>query len=290
MHSNRKLLGRFAPSPTGPLHMGSLIAAIASYCDIKQRDGRWHIRIDDLDPPREVPKAAESILQTLSAHGLKSDLPIDYQSQHSAAYTRALNQLAPLSFFCTCTRKQLEDFAIYPGTCRYNKEATEHSATRISVGEKKTTFEDLILGIQEHNLSAEFGDYIVRRKDGLVAYNLATAVDDAAEITHVVRGQDLYPTTSVQVHLMQVLGLTPPIYAHIPVLTYADGKKLSKQNLAPALNDAFAASNLRSAFRYLGMPIIEAENWTVQQLLAWGITNWNLSKLPGKLRPFSTNS
>ncbi len=290
MVPNQKLLGRFAPSPTGPLHMGSLIAAVASYCDIKQRGGRWHVRIDDLDPPRAAPNATESILQTLSAHGLKSDLPIDYQSQHAANYTKVLNHLAPQSFFCTCTRKQLADFAVYPGTCRYNKKAIENAATRISVGENKITFEDLILGKQEHDLGTEFGDCIIRRKDGLIAYNLATAADDAEEITHVVRGQDLYPTTSVQIHLMQALGLTPPIYAHIPVLTYADGKKLSKQNLAPALNDAFAANNLRDAFFYLGMHGPQTESWSVQKLLAWGITNWNLNNLPAKLTPFSANS
>ena len=159
----------------------------------------------------------------------------------------------PKSFFCTCTRKQLEEFAVYPGRCRSNKTPTKSASTRILVGKNKIAFHDLILGSQEHDLGVEYGDFIIQRKDGLTAYNLATAVDDAAEITHVVRGQDLYTTTAVQIHLMQLLGLSPPIYAHIPVLTFADGKKLSKQNLAPALNNTIAADNLRNAFNYLGM-------------------------------------
>lgn len=287
MQPNQNLLGRFAPSPTGPLHMGSLIAAVASYCDIKHRGGRWHVRVDDLDPPRIAPGASTSILTTLSAHGLLSDLPIDYQSQHSAAYNNALNQLTPKSFFCTCTRKQLEEFAVYPGRCRSNKTPTKNASTRILVGKNKIAFHDLILGSQEHDLGAEYGDFIIQRKDGLTAYNLATAVDDAAEITHVVRGQDLYTTTAVQIHLMQLLGLSPPIYAHIPVLTFADGKKLSKQNLAPALNNTIAADNLRNAFNYLGMHMPANDGWTVQRILDWGIANWDLRKLPTQLPPFS---
>ena len=267
--------------------MGSLIAAVASYCDIKHRGGRWQVRLDDLDPPRIASGAGTSILTTLSAHGLLSDLPIDYQSQHSAAYKNALTQLASKSFFCTCTRKQLEAFAVYPGKCRSNKTPTGNASTRISVGKSKIAFHDLILGFQEHDLGAEYGDFIIQRKDGLTAYNLATAVDDAAQITHVVRGQDLYTTTAVQIHLMHLLGLSPPIYAHIPVLTFADGKKLSKQNLAPALNNTIAADNLRNAFNYLGMHLPENDGWTVQRMLDWGVTTWDLKKLPTRLPPFS---
>lgn len=244
------------------------------------------MRIDDLDPPRTAPNACTSILQTLSAHGLQSDLPIDYQSQHSAAYSNALNQLTGKSFFCTCTRKQLEDFAVYPGRCRNNNAPSENASTRISVGDSKIAIHDLILGSRQHNLGAEYGDFIIRRKDNLTAYNLATAVDDAVAITHVVRGQDLYPTTALQIHLMQLLGLSPPTYAHIPVLTFADGKKLSKQNLAPALNNAIAGDNLRNAFSYLGMHIPKDDEWTVQGMLAWGTANWDLKKIPTQLPPF----
>ena len=266
--------------------MGSLIAAIASYCDIKHLGGRWHVRIDDVDPPRIAPTARTSILQTLNAHGLHSDLPIDYQSQHSEAYSNALNQLESKSFFCTCTRKQLKSFAVYPGRCRQKKTPTANSSTRISVGDKKIAFHDLILGSLEHDLGGAYGDFIIRRKDGLIAYNLATAVDDGAEITHVVRGQDLYPTTAVQIHLMQILGLSPPIYAHIPVLSFADGKKLSKQNFAPALNNAIAKENLRNAFTYLGIHIPQKDGWTVQKMLDWGTKNWDLKKIPAQLPPF----
>ena len=287
MHSNQNLLGRFAPSPTGPLHMGSLIAAVASYCDIKQKGGRWHVRIDDLDPPRTAVNACTSILQTLEAHGLISDLPIIYQSQRITAYRDALNQLMSYAFFCTCSRKQLEHFPIYPGTCRNNKERLENTSIRLSVGEQKLACHDLVLGTQEHELGKVFGDFVIQRKDGLTSYNLATAVDDAQEITHVIRGQDLYPTTPIQLLIMQRLKLSPPTYGHIPVLTYGDGRKLSKQTLAPAIDNGLATSNLIKVFTYLGMPVPNTDEWTVEQLLQWGIGNWDLSKVPSKLRPYS---
>ena len=287
MHSNQNLLGRFAPSPTGPLHMGSLIAAVASYCDIKQMGGRWHVRIDDLDPPRTAVNACTSILQTLEAHGLISDLPIIYQSQRITAYRDALNQLMSYAFFCTCSRKQLEHFPVYPGTCRNNKERLENTSIRLSVGEQKLACHDLVLGTQEHELGKVFGDFVIQRKDGLTSYNLATAVDDAQEITHVIRGQDLYPTTPIQLLIMQRLKLSPPTYGHIPVLTYGDGRKLSKQTLAPAIDNGLATSNLIKVFTYLGMPVPNTDEWTVEQLLQWGIGNWDLSKVPSKLRPYS---
>ena len=287
MHSNQNLLGRFAPSPTGPLHMGSLIAAVASYCDIKQKGGRWHVRIDDLDPPRTAVNACTSILQTLEAHGLISDLPIIYQSQRITAYRDALNQLMSSAFFCTCSRKQLEHFPVYPGTCRNNKERLENTSIRLSVGEQKLACHDLVLGTQEHELGKVFGDFVIQRKDGLTSYNLATAVDDAQEITHVIRGQDLYPTTPIQLLIMQRLKLSPPTYGHIPVLTYGDGRKLSKQTLAPAIDNGLATSNLIKVFTYLGMPVPNTDEWTVEQLLQWGIGNWDLSKVPSKLRPYS---
>ena len=287
MHSNQNLLGRFAPSPTGPLHMGSLIAAVASYCDIKQKGGRWHVRIDDLDPPRTAVNACTSILQTLEAHGLISDLPIIYQSQRITAYRDALNQLMSYAFFCTCSRKQLEHFPVYPGTCRNNKERLENTSIRLSVGEQKLACHDLVLGTQEHELGKVFGDFVIQRKDGLTSYNLATAVDDAQEITHVIRGQDLYPTTPIQLLIMQRLKLSPPTYGHIPVLTYEDGRKLSKQTLAPAIDNELATSNLIKVFTYLGMPVPNTDEWTVEQLLQWGIGNWDLSKVPSKLKPYS---
>jgi len=287
MHSNQNLLGRFAPSPTGPLHMGSLIAAVASYCDIKQKGGRWHVRRNDLDPPRTAVNACTSILQTLEAHGLISDLPIIYQSQRITAYRDALNQLMSYAFFCTCSRKQLEHFPVYPGTCRNNKERLENTSIRLSVGEQKLACHDLVLGTQEHELGKVFGDFVIQRKDGLTSYNLATAVDDAQEITHVIRGQDLYPTTPIQLLIMQRLKLSPPTYGHIPVLTYGDGRKLSKQTLAPAIDNGLATSNLIKVFTYLGMPVPNTDEWTVEQLLQWGIGNWDLSKVPSKLRPYS---
>jgi glutamyl-Q tRNA(Asp) synthetase len=267
--------------------MGSLIAAVASYCDIKQKGGRWHVRIDDLDPPRTAVNACTSILQTLEAHGLISDLPIIYQSQRITAYRDALNQLMSYAFFCTCSRKQLENFPVYPGTCRNNKERLENTSIRLSVGEQKLACHDLVLGTQEHEIGKVFGDFVIQRKDGLTSYNLATAVDDAQEITHVIRGQDLYPTTPIQLLIMQRLKLSPPTYGHIPVLTYGDGRKLSKQTLAPAIDSGLATSNLIKVFTYLGMPVPNTDEWTVEQLLQWGIGNWDLSMVPSKLRPYS---
>lgn len=245
------------------------------------------MRIDDLDPPRTAVNACKSILQTLEAHGLISDLPIIYQSQRITAYRDALNQLMSYAFFCTCSRKQLEHFPVYPGTCRNNKERLENTSIRLSVGEQKLTCHDLVLGTQEHKLGKVFGDFVIQRKDGLTSYNLATAVDDAQEITHVIRGQDLYPTTPIQLLIMQRLKLSPPTYGHIPVLTYRDGRKLSKQTLAPAIDNGLATSNLIKVFTYLGMPVPNTDEWTVEQLLQWGIGNWDLSKVPSKLRPYS---
>ena len=182
---------------------------------------------------------------------------------------------------------QAEHFPVYPGTCRNNKERLENTSIRLSVGEQKLACHDLVLGTQEHELGKVFGDFVIQRKDGLTSYNLATAVDDAQEITHVIRGQDLYPTTPIQLLIMQRLKLSPPTYGHIPVLTYGDGRKLSKQTLAPAIDNGLATSNLIKVFTYLGMPVPNTDEWTVEQLLQWGIGNWDLSKVPSKLRPYS---
>jgi glutamyl-Q tRNA(Asp) synthetase len=268
--------------------MGSLIAAVASYCDIKQKGGSWQIRIDDLDPPRSAPNATESILKTLSAHGLESDTQIIYQSQRNISYQKALNQLASDSFYCTCTRKKLNAFAVYPGTCRDNDLPIVNSSIRLRSGSQNIYFKDLVLGKQMSGTNYSLGDFIIQRKDGLFAYNLATAVDDANQISHVIRGQDLYATTPPQLLIMQKLNFTPPTYGHVPILTFPDGKKLSKQNKAPALDNDHAAANLLAAFNYLGFGSPENSALTVQEILQWGKRVWDLSRIPAKLAPFST--
>jgi glutamyl-Q tRNA(Asp) synthetase len=277
------VLGRFAPSPTGPLHMGSLVTALASYLDVKQRDGQWHVRVDDLDPPREQPGAKAQILASLDAHGLKSDGPIDWQSQHQEAYRSAIESLQTASFYCVCSRRSLAAYPVYPGTCRGRNEPCEDTATRLRVEGDEISFVDRVLGPQSCDIEAEFGDFIIQRRDGLVAYNLATAVDDGSSaVTTVLRGQDVLHVTGPQIYLMNRLKFTPPEYAHIPVLTYDDGTKLSKQTGAPAIDDAIAASNLRSALYYLGFAPPPDDN-TVAEWIAWGLERWSLDRVPRAL-------
>ncbi|NOX51733.1 MAG: tRNA glutamyl-Q(34) synthetase GluQRS [Gammaproteobacteria bacterium] len=286
-----QLAGRFAPSPTGPLHMGSLVTALASYLDIKQRGGQWLVRVDDIDPPRQDSDASRKILRSLQAHGLQWDQSIIYQNNHANQYKQALTTLEPHLFYCRCTRKSLKEVKLYPGTCREFTTARSDSATRCKVEDATILFEDEVLGVQKINLVKEVGDFIVHRRDNLWAYHLATAVDDGQpNITHVLRGQDLLDTTSPQTYLMNLLDLSPPTYAHLPVLCFADGTKLSKQTHAPALEDAQASQNLSAALHYLGMQPGEHKQWNPAHWIAWGLQHWCLSKVPGKLSVFSAAS
>jgi glutamyl-Q tRNA(Asp) synthetase len=263
--------------------MGSLVTALASFLDVKKNKGLWFIRMDDLDPPREVTGAKQQILDALAAHGLRPDRNVDWQSGHTAAYHAALEQLAPASFYCNCSRKSLARLAVYPGTCRLQTSQREDAAIRIHVRDKDLSFNDRVVGTQSCNVAEDYGDFIIRRRDGLIAYNLATAVDDGADsITSVLRGQDLLHVTAPQRYLMHELGLTPPDYAHIPLLTYADGTKLSKQTGAPPLVDANADANLRAALYYLGMPD-PSDQLTVDQCITWGLSHWSLSDVPKRL-------
>jgi len=254
--------GRFAPSPTGPLHIGSLLAATGSYLQARANGGRWLVRIEDLDLPRVVPGAAERILSTLEVFGLHWDGEVLYQSSRFPAYRAALHQLRNQLYPCGCSRADIRRQAaavngvasIYPGTCRNGLPAGKHPrALRISTGEREISFHDLVQGKQHQNLQREVGDFILRRSDGLIAYQLAVVVDDAAQgVTEVVRGCDLLDSTPRQIFLQELLGFPSPRYAHLPIITNTLGQKLSKQTRAPALDPERPLPALWKVLQLLG--------------------------------------
>jgi len=277
--------GRFAPSPTGPLHQGSLLAAVASYLDARACSLDWWLRIDDLDTPRVAPGSEDAIRRTLEAHALCWDGPVVRQSEHIGLYEAALEVLSDQGrlFYCTCTRQMLAGHSVYPGTCRHRTSPLAGAAVRIRVDDQPVRFQDLIHGDQTERLSRTCGDFVIRRRDGQIAYQLATAVDDGSEvITHVVRGGDLLDNTARQIFLMQHLGLSVPGYAHLPILVDAAGQKLSKQTYAPAVDDARPTANLLAVFRYLGLiPPSDAPRWSPRGLLDWAVPHFDLGRLRG---------
>jgi len=268
--------------------MGSLITAVASYLDIKAKGGRWYVRIDNLDPPREDPNATDSILASLHAHGLHADPAVDYQSDHHQRYTQALQQLSGHLFYCTCSRRMLAGQHTYPGTCRGNTAPIEDAAIRLRVSDTVISYTDAVLGPQRADLAQDYGDFVVKRRDGLWAYTFATAVDDGNDTTHVLRGQDLLHVTPQQIYLMQLLDLPVPAYAHIPLLCFADGAKLSKQTHAPPLNDSLASNNLRTALSLLDMHPPDHPGWRVEEWLDWALEQWPDHRLPRKLTHFAS--
>jgi glutamyl-Q tRNA(Asp) synthetase len=284
--------GRFAPSPTGPLHFGSLVAAMGSCLEARCRGGEWLLRIEDVDAPRCSPAAAGEILRTLEACGFEWDGEPVWQSRRGAAYAAALERLqaAGLVFPCACTRRELADSAlapdgaaIYPGTCRAGlTPGREARAWRLRVGQARIGFDDAIQGRIECDLATEAGDFVLRRADDLFAYQLAVVVDDAdATITHVVRGADLLLSTGRQIYLQQCLGVPTPAYAHLPVAVNAAGEKLSKQTLALALDNARPLPALLAALDFLGQqPPADLAHGTVAELWAWAVANWRLERVP----------
>ncbi len=257
--------GRFAPTPSGPLHFGSLVAALASYLDARAHDGEWLLRIEDVDPPRVVKGAAAGILHTLAAHGFESDGEVIHQSRCGEAYLEALARLRDqgLIYPCTCSRKRISDQSlpgvdgfVYPGCCRDRNPAAE-GALRFRLAAQRVRFEDRLLGQVACDVERECGDFVLRRVDGLITYQLAVVVDDARQgITHVVRGADLLTSTPRQIVLQQALGYPTPTYLHLPVVLDPHGCKLSKQTKAAALRDDDPLPALREAGRFLGLPEI----------------------------------
>ena len=284
--------GRFAPSPTGPLHFGSLVAAVGSYLDAKHHGGEWLVRIEDIDTPRTVPGAADAILHTLEALGMEWQGSIIYQSQRTAIYQDALHRLQQLGFVypCTCTRKEIADSSIagingpiYPGTCRHKSTAKGKThALRIETNEMLIQFQDRIMGSYQQQLARDIGDFVIRRADGIYAYQLAVVVDDAVQgITHIVRGADLLDSTPRQIFLQRLLGYPSPCYLHLPVVTNATGEKLSKQTNAAAIDLNNALPQLVAAIRFLGQePPNEILDGDISAFWSWAIPNWRITSIP----------
>ncbi|UTF59958.1 tRNA glutamyl-Q(34) synthetase GluQRS [Gilvimarinus sp. DA14] len=293
--------GRFAPSPSGPLHFGSLVAALASYLDARHNCGRWLVRIDDIDPPREQAGAADLILQTLEAHGLHWDDTVLWQSQRREAYRELLATLEQkdLIYPCDCTRQDVKAMGgIYNGHCRHARPRHGNTAWRLKLYDlpgvlaklpDTLSFTDALAGVQQQNLAREVGDAVVVRKDGLFGYQLAVVADDIHQgITHVVRGSDLLPVTARQIRFFEILQQRTPIYAHVPVACGADGRKLSKQNQAAALDNRNACANLWQALVFLRQnPPRELAHSDCASLLHWATQHWRLNALAGV--PLSTN-
>ena len=285
--------GRFAPSPTGLLHIGSLLTAVASYADARSNGGKWLVRMEDLDPPREMVGAASHILHTLEAFGFEWDGEVAYQSRRYALYEETLCRLqtAGLVYPCYCSRKDWQagarrgaDGFVYNGRCRHPGQRPapqgKQPAWRIRVPDRDIGFSDGIVGGYAQNLARDIGDFVLLRADGYWAYQLAVVADDAEQgVTHIVRGQDLLVSTPRQIYLQQCLGVPTPQYAHLPLLTNAQGQKWSKQTLAPALDLNRREQLLRQVFRYLNLP--EApETDRPAELLDWAVAHWDMDKVP----------
>jgi glutamyl-Q tRNA(Asp) synthetase len=285
--------GRFAPSPTGPLHFGSLVAAAGSWADARAHGGEWLVRVEDLDPPREAPGAADGILRTLEALGLDPDGPVVRQSGRGDDYRAALDRLRDrgVLFACGCTRREIADSGlpgsdggiVYPGTCRNGPPPGRAAyALRARVDDAVIAFVDAIQGEVRQDLAREVGDFVLLRADGLFAYQLAVVVDDAAQgITDVVRGADLLDSTPRQIFLQRALGLPTPRYLHLPVATNAAGEKLSKQTGAPPLDRSRPGPALVAALRFLGQPApADLERAPARAVLGWAAANWDRARIP----------
>ena len=295
-------VGRFAPSPTGPLHFGSLVAAVASYLEARTHQGQWLVRIEDLDKPREVSGASDNILSTLEAFGFEWDKQIVYQSQRNQTYAQALSILKDqhLVYPCTCTRKEIVDSSvqvgvegdIYPQTCLKQPIKKNHPiAWRIRVKDTITRFNDAIQGTISQNLLHDIGDFVLKRADGLFAYQLAVVVDDDAQgVTHVVRGADLLNSTPRQLYLQSILGFHSPSYTHIPVAANSKGQKLSKQTLALGLSSQDAIIQLCAALKFLNQnPPNALQHADLNTCWEWAISHWNLNLIP-KAKSITTDS
>lgn len=277
--------GRFAPSPTGPLHFGSVVAAVASYMQAKSQHGRWLIRMDDIDTPRNQTGADSSILKSLEILGLHWDGDVLLQTQRHEAYQQALDLLSGknLVYRCRCTRKQLQGHS-YPGTCRHkNYSADQQHALRLMTTQEPIHFIDQIQGDYQQILQDDMGDFIVRRADNIIAYHVATVVDDAYQgITEIIRGADLLDSTPRQIYLQRILDYPEPVYAHHPIVVDKHGKKLSKQHHARPIDDSSPVITLFSALEFLGQnPDKDLLQGNIEEVIQWGINNWSINNIPG---------
>ena len=284
--------GRFAPSPTGPLHFGSLVAALGSYLEARTHRGDWLVRIEDVDEPRCRPEHEYAILRTLDCYGFRYDHNVMRQRERTDDYQKALNRLFhdATIFGCACTRKEIGDSTlgadgapIYPGTCRVNMPpGKEARAWRIRVVDAEIAFDDAVQGHLSQNLATDVGDFVLLRADGLFSYQLAVVVDDAEQgVTHVVRGADLLDSTPRQIFLQYALGVTTPQYVHLPVAVNAAGEKLSKQTLAAPLNDEKPVPSLWQALKFLGQnPPDVLRNASLSEFWEWAIIHWSLTNVP----------
>lgn len=277
--------GRFAPSPSGLLHFGSLVAALASYLDAKAHQGLWLVRIEDIDPPRELLGASDAILTTLDAYGLHWDETVLYQSQQSERYYAILDELhqRKLSYFCQCTRAEIKAVGgIYQGHCLNVEPKPQQGAIRLINQPKINHFHDIFQQQVQCDIELANEDFTIHRKDGLFAYQLAVVADDIAQhITHVIRGCDLLEPTARQLTLFKTLNSHAPAYGHVPLAVNSEGYKLSKQNKAPAIDNKKPQASLVAALNFLGQePIDELLTVSVEEIIAWAVNHWQRTKVP----------
>jgi len=296
--TGNQYIGRFAPSPTGPLHFGSLVAAVASYLQARAHDGLWLLRIEDIDPPREQPGATDLILKALDIYGFEWDGDVIYQSRSATAHEEALQTLleANLAYRCGCSRKDLADAprgalgTIYPGTCRNGCDAAE-AAIRMRTNDNPIEYMDGLQGTQLQRLESESGDFIIKRRDGLIAYQLAVVVDDELEgITEIVRGIDIMDSTPRQIWLQRLLGYHTPQYLHIPVITHPDGDKLSKLTGAPGIAFDGVREVLVAALAALRQaPPDDLAACSLPDIWQWAVEHWKIERLQ-RLAAVSTDT
>lgn len=293
--------GRFAPSPSGPLHFGSLVAATTSYLQALANNGEWWLRVEDIDPPREVAGASDAIVSSLAVHGFTWTGEPRYQSKNREQHYAAIKELldSGQAYPCTCTRKHIRATAksgptgpIYPGTCRNRPDSSmsadaalgdDDRAIRIRTSDELVGFTDRLQGRIEHRIRSQIGDILILRKNNLIAYHLAVVVDDHAQgMTEIVRGVDLLESTPIQIFLQRMLGLTTPAYLHFPIAVDSSGDKLSKQTGAQPVNDATPVRNLLRCLEFLGQqPPDDLSDSTVAVIWEWARENWRPEQLSG---------
>lgn len=276
-----QIVGRFAPSPTGPLHMGSLLCAVASYLDCKSKAGKWLLRIEDVDTVREVHGAKQQIIDCLHAHGMQHDGAILTQSDRGARYQEiiALLRAAKRCYPCTCSRKDLQGHPYYPGTCRQRSSASSGFAWRLRTEQCTICFNDELQGSIAQELAHTPGDFVLQRKDKLYAYHLAVVIDDADQgVNRILRGIDLLDCCAPQIYLQQLLQLPQPSYAHIPILVNSKAQKLSKQTYAAAIESESAKQNLLTVLTLLKQKAVPpASQHSILDIVDHALTHWDLS-------------